>query len=111
VLATLFCVSGFVNTSAPVSDIYEMSDIPAESLSASGKTSGPDISTGAHHHRRHHHIARRRSATLFFFGPQTIDAVAHSDAYHIRLKIGHASAIVRAVRPFYYTFLYRCTLF
>jgi len=111
VLATLFCAGGFVNTTGPVSDIYEMSDIPGENISASSKTSGPDISTGSHQHRRHHHIARRRSSTLFFFGTQAVNAISHSDTYHIRLKIGYGSALVRAVRPFYYTFLYRYTLF
>jgi hypothetical protein len=88
-----------------------MSDIPGENISASSKTSGTDISTGSHHHRRHHHIARRRAATLFFFSTQTIDAIAHSYTYHVRYKIGYGRSFIRAVRPFYYTFLYRYTLF
>ncbi|MBL7691736.1 MAG: hypothetical protein JNM41_09075 [Flavipsychrobacter sp.] len=111
VLVTLFCVSGFVNTSAPVTDLYEMSDIPEENISVGGQQTGTDISSGKHHHRRHHHIARRRSSVLFFFGTQTVNTTAHSDAHHIRLKIGYCRALVRTVRPFYYTFLYRYTLF
>lgn len=111
VAATLFCVSEFVNTSAPVSEIIELSDMQGESLSAGGHNTGSDISTGSHRHRRHHHIARRRGISAFFFGTRLPDEVRSVISYPLRLKIGYRRAVVRSVRPFYYTFLYRYTLF